>query len=348
MFDVNTINYDSLQIEISTYCNASCPGCARNHQGGETKKFLPQKHMSLSTWKNLITPENISKFGHFIINGSFGDPLMNPNIIEMLEHLASIKTDINCVIHTNGSLRDEKFFTNLANTMKKFEIHEVVFGIDGLSDTHHIHRRQTKWQKIIENLKTFNNAGGTSVWHMIVFNHNLSQIEECKSMAKNLGCRLFQLRKSYQPSIQAKKFLNYDQTTITSPSYDIVDDLIKKHNVDFVKQKNIGEQNKISFSHSFSKKTQRKICPWVKSKQLQVDVEGNIWPCCYVHEYQINPSQYPEWDINLLNQKFGVKFNSINDKKSISKIVNDIFFQKYVTESWSKLQSPACKDCLGK
>lgn len=334
-----------LQIEITTHCNASCPGCARNHQGGETKSILPLQNMSLDTWKTLIAKNNVN-FYEINFNGSFGDALMHPDIIKMLEHLLTVSTDYDISIATNGSMRNTDFFHELAKVLKQFRFHEVVFAIDGLENTHDIYRRKTKFTQIIQNLRSFNQSGGLSVWNMTVFDHNLSQIDQCKSMAGQLGCSRFQIRRSYAPSITAKKYLHYPAQKINSPEYHLVDALIDQHNQDLKNKMNIGEQNHKCMAHRHTKSVS--ICPWVQGKLIQVDVFGNIWPCCYVHDAQIDSLEHPEWDFNILQQKFGNNFNNIHHHDGIQQIIDGKFFRQYVTKQWKYQASPLCQECMGK
>ena len=62
-----------------------------------------------------------------------------------------------------------------------------VFSIDGLEDTNHLYRRNVKWEKVIENARSFITAGGKAHWDMLVFEHNKHQVDEAKSYANKLG-----------------------------------------------------------------------------------------------------------------------------------------------------------------
>ena len=80
-----------------------------------------------------------------------------------------------------------EYWTKVGNVLKNLKRHSVIFGIDGLSDTHHIYRRNTKYEDVINNAKAFIAAGGRANWQYIIFDHNKHQTEEAKHIAKELG-----------------------------------------------------------------------------------------------------------------------------------------------------------------
>ena len=73
-------------------------------------------------------------------------------------------------LHTNGGARTPEWWSELPIAMGKN--HDVIFGIDGLEDTHSLYRVDTDFNKIIENATTFISNGGEAEWHMLVFKHN--------------------------------------------------------------------------------------------------------------------------------------------------------------------------------
>ena len=49
-YDIETIT--CIEIDISSYCNASCGCCDRNVDGGEVVKNLPLVNLSYNKWKS--------------------------------------------------------------------------------------------------------------------------------------------------------------------------------------------------------------------------------------------------------------------------------------------------------
>ena len=54
----------------------------------------------------------------------------------------------------------------------------VDFNIDGLQDTNHVYRKNTNFEKIIDNASAYIRMGGIAEWNYIVFKHNQHQIDK--------------------------------------------------------------------------------------------------------------------------------------------------------------------------
>lgn len=182
MLSIDQIKH--VELELSSYCNASCPLCPRNLFGYEKIDLgYIKKHLTLDEIKKIFTKDFLKQIKHFTFEGNFGDPLMNPEVLSIIEYLDTLIS-----INTNASLQSETFWKKLA----KYPV-TVYFAIDGLEDTHSIYRRNTDYNKILRNAKTFINAGGTAIWKMIQFDHNKHQIIAAESLSKSLGFANFEL-----------------------------------------------------------------------------------------------------------------------------------------------------------
>jgi MoaA/NifB/PqqE/SkfB family radical SAM enzyme len=335
---INVIKH--LQVETTTYCNSFCPGCSRNIDGGEVNPHIGLEHMSMKTWTKLFENDSISAL---TLNGTFGDTMMNPNIVEMLNETANTGNITDMVsLHTNGGLRTQDYWRDLAKVLKRFKKHEVVFSIDGLLDTNHIHRRGTDFNKIIDNAKAFILEGGTASWRMIAFDHNKHQIEEAKLFAKKLGFRYFMVKQSYDKIMYAKKYKNLPETTITAPD-DITD--LKRYTEDFYPDREgvhfwAKENRSDEFENKFN-------CPWLNDLALQVDVKGRIWPCCYISDNANNTFYDNEWSMASINNNFPQDFNNIN-KFNLVEILSHNFFTKHLNTVWKNKESQICENCMNK
>ena len=89
--------------------------------------------------------------------GTFGDPISSEYIKELVD--ICVERQLAVRIHTNGSVKTVNWWQELANKLKSVD-HAVVFGIDGLADTHEIHRQGTNFNKIMSNAQAFILAGG--------------------------------------------------------------------------------------------------------------------------------------------------------------------------------------------
>ena len=138
----------SFHIEASTYCNARCPGCPRNIRGYNLKNFVNQTHLSPKRYAEIR--QKYLDLERVRINGGLGDPMMNPDIYEIVT-ISNCETQIT----TNGSIGTRKTFEQLAAHKVQIE-----FSIDGLEDTNHLYRQDVPWNNIMDRVKWFINAGG--------------------------------------------------------------------------------------------------------------------------------------------------------------------------------------------
>ena len=144
-----------LHVEASTYCNARCPLCPRSVYGYKVEGVYPEIHLSLDKFKECL--EQLPNREYVYFNGNLGDPMKNPNILEL-----SLATGCRTSITTNGSIGSKNTWQQLA----KNNI-EARFSIDGLEDTNHLYRQDVEWNKIIDRVKWFIDAGGRAEWKLL-------------------------------------------------------------------------------------------------------------------------------------------------------------------------------------
>ena len=165
----------SFHVEASTHCNARCPGCPRNINGYNPKNYLTTQHLSPARYQEIVA--QYPELSRVRINGGLGDPMMNPEIVKIVEI-----SDCFVKITTNGSIGTRKTFERLAD----LGVH-VEFSIDGLEDTNHIYRQDVNWNKLMERVRWFIGAGGKAIWKWVPFRHNKHQLEDAKVLCKELG-----------------------------------------------------------------------------------------------------------------------------------------------------------------
>ncbi len=171
-----------IEFNITNYCNAKCPLCPRFKSGTQILK-VPLLHLP----KNIIidTMAEVKDAGscrHISLCGDYGDPLMHPDILEIIK--ASYDIGIPMFISTNGGLRDSDFFHTIG---KYYTNTSIIFGIDGLEDTSHIHRVDVDFDLAFDNLITFSKAAkkGKCYWQFICFDYNYHQLDEVFDICQN-------------------------------------------------------------------------------------------------------------------------------------------------------------------
>lgn len=192
---ISKFNYDNIdeyQIEITSYCNAACIQCPRNNNGSGINPYMPLVHIPLETIKNTFKLEHIKKLRQIFYCGSYGDPIMHPQFLDILQYFRDCSDSLWLYIHTNGGAHDTEYWSKMARIIGTQG--KIDFGIDGLEDTNHLYRQNVKFEKVIDNAKAFIDAGGNAQWNFIVFEHNEHQVDEAKIMSESLGFKYFVYR----------------------------------------------------------------------------------------------------------------------------------------------------------
>lgn len=342
MYKFNEIG--AVHFELSSNCQASCPMCARNHHGGQENPLLKVQDITLDLFKDIMPIDFIKQLHTITMCGNFGDPLLNNDLIPIVEYIAEHNTNIRIDIHTNGSLRSKAWWSNLAQALPSN--HLVQFGIDGLEDTHALYRVGTSFNKIIKNADTFIKAGGKARWNFITFRHNEHQLEAARQMAKDLGFESF-----YEK--QTSRFIG-------NPWFDVED---RKGNVTH-RLENPTEQ-KLVFIDRKTVENYREIikqakveCEVEQTKSVYVDALGYLYPCCFVgatpylhsrpeqlvHSYRLDSQA----SLNAILDKFGgmEQFNLRN--RTIQEIVDSVEWQTVWDEAFAANSLHVCARTCGK
>lgn len=185
---MNKFSYDAIeeyQLEITTYCNAACPQCPRNVNGGKVNPYLNVCHLDSNIIDKAFPEDLCRRLTQVFFCGSYGDPIMHPDFHKILYDFRDKAPNLHLYIHTNGGVHDKAWWEQTALLLGKNG--KIDFGIDGLEDTNHLYRRNVKFEKVIANAKAFIDAGGKAQWNWLVYKHNEHQIPEAKKLAEEMG-----------------------------------------------------------------------------------------------------------------------------------------------------------------
>ena len=269
------ISYQDIRdvhLEISSLCNASCPWCPRTFWGYPYNGGYPEVNLTLDNAKKIFTVDFLTQLTSIAINGNFGDIVMNPEGADIVEYFLCINPNIDISISTNGSARDRKFWSRLANTSAT-----VMFCLDGLDDTHHLYRQNTSWKTIIKNAKIFIGAGGRAVWKMIQFDHNRHQIDQCRLLSKELRFKEFQLINDGRDT--APVFNKHGKLTHVLGNYTgekNFEVLFHKKKTDQILLEDIIQDRSPSTVIS---------CRAKNNKSIYISANGDVSLCCYTGYY---------------------------------------------------------------
>ena len=191
-FDYSVI--DEYQIEITSYCNAACPQCPRNINGGDINPHMPLTHLDRDVIDRAFPADLCQRLRQIFFCGSYGDPIMHPDFLDVLRDFRKKNPNLWLYMHTNGGVHDPEYWIQIAHIINGHG--QIDFGIDGLSDTLHLHRRNVIYDRVIKNAKAFIDAGGRAQWNFIIFRHNQHQVEQAREIAETLGFYKFRPRKT--------------------------------------------------------------------------------------------------------------------------------------------------------
>lgn len=271
------ITYDNirnLHLEITTACNARCPECTRNARGYPYNFGYPEVTTTLEMIKSIFPSEFVAQLHSVDFCGNFGDFVANPEAAKIVDYFLRCNGRLKIFVSTNGSARNEKFWASLGAWGKSVQ---VSFCIDGLKDTHELYRVDTDWDTIIRNAKTFVQAGGYAIWKMIKFKHNEHQIEQCKTLATELGFHRFDLTdhgRDFGPVYNRDGTLSHMLGGAESNESNSLTSIIQWHKNGPVTLPE--EKNQLD-------------CYSKTAKSIYMAADGSIYPCCYLGSY---PTSY--------------------------------------------------------
>lgn len=338
MFNFNQL--ESIHLEISNNCQASCPMCSRNHHGGLENPLIKVQDWTLEDFKTIINQDVLDQVSQLYFCGNFGDPLLNNNLIEMCEYVKN-NSDVSIRIHTNGSLRSVQWWENLAKALPSN--HLVIFGIDGLEDTHSRYRIGTDYNKIIKNAQAFIAAGGYAEWAYIVFEHNQHQVSTAKDIATDIGFKRFTTKNSSR-FVGDTNFEVYDQegntVDILRPPKDTVIKFLDKTIIENYKE--VVKNTEID-------------CYVLKTKEVYIDAYRNLMPCCFLAATPYNYSTVDSVAYGVRQhalQQYNELINDLGVINTLEKPVKDIIdsqeYQSVWTEYWTTKKLITCARTCGK
>ena len=297
-------NLKTIVVDFTSHCNAMCGNCSRNIDGVTVNPNMPLGHMNMDTWKKII--DNAHGVQEIIFNGAYGDPLMNPNLIFALQYARKLRCNI--MIHTNGGIGKPNLYRMLAQELNHFPEGMITFSIDGLEDTNHLYRRHVVWKNVMDNAKAFIDAGGLARWRMLVFKHNVHQVEECETLAYDMGFEVFDINGGYTFSAMDS----------------IVSEAIEKFKATKKEQARTVEYDKKYLDNVERIEKVLKVglekgcinCKWQRKQKIQISHTGEVFPCCYLLSDRYSKHT---------NSPYGIECNSITWPN-----VNDMSIQEIV------------------
>lgn len=337
MYDISQLN--KVELEITSDCNAACPGCARTDAVRDGS--LVVTHFTLDDLKRLFAPEHCVGV-EFKFCGVLGDPAIHPQFVEMLEYL--LESGGRTSISTNGAVGTADMWRRIgelcAQHQKRFHLH---WCIDGHEQTNHIYRVNTKWAVLERNMNAFCETAGEYVyrakWVFIVFDHNEHELDAARAHAERLGFQ-FATRTGMRNSFHewtakiGKKNQKIEKKITTTGA--------KEHS-------KVAEVKKLDTFIAKAEKTDEEISNIVKTIQCKYVHEGEIfisatqrmWPCCFLADWG---RRNKEGIVDKLSE-YGGDWNNLT-KHSITEIMNHPWYTTILEESWNSKHPKHLPRCV--
>jgi len=306
-----------VHLELTSKCQARCPMCPRRINGGVLNPLMNLNEITLDQFKEWFPIEIIQQLDSLFMCGNLGDPIIAQDCLEIFQYLRSTNPDIRLSMHTNGSARNKTWWQKLAYAKVR-----VTFGIDGLEDTHALYRIGTDYNKIIDNAYDFIQAGGEAEWHMLVFEHNQHQIEECRRHSNEIGFSKFTIKHT---------------SRFKDGKFHVLDEQGKTINILYPT-----ERSTLNTANVMSITPAEIQCKAKKYSQVYVSADGGVTPCCWLDFAWQLPNQ--DNRVNYMDV-IGV-FPNLN-KNTMKEIFESGYF-KQIEDTWAVNPLIECSKQCGK
>jgi MoaA/NifB/PqqE/SkfB family radical SAM enzyme len=317
-----------VHLELSTLCNARCTLCPRNFLGYPHNAGYPETNLTLKDFKRIFSISRLKKIHIAIINGNFGDAVMNPETPDIVAYMKYANPDMQIRLHTNGGARDKEFWTALGKQWIT-----GVFALDGLADTHSLYRQDTVFDHVIRNAKTFMNAGGHGIWIVNVFDHNRHQLPEIHAMAKELGFMFVDER--HTPRNEGPAYDRKGRKVFVMKSDWYYPDQVDQN---FISQ----QIDKVETERErFIDPEFKQIDCWAKrERSVYVSATGHVFPCCWTGHYP--HSFYNHTSVSLWNEEL-CKYVQRNHGPTVGLDAAIAWFDDFSASWHSPGQPQVCK-----
>ena len=363
---IDQYNLRFVMVGVTARCNAMCPGCPRNIDGTKVDYDMigPASNwdMPIELFKKFFTTNLINTLNEIEFCGTFGDPCIHPDIIEMVKYLKenhNSKKRLRCYFSTNGSMQTNQFWKTLGslnNDDEKFIV-SAGFCLDGSNQESHVkYRRLTDFDTILSNAKSFMQGGGHASWQFIKFDHNDHEVDEAKAMSKELGFFKFQIKSGQgrlsgylENEVEGKEaiYASKNKKNKEEKIYVNESDSYKKMKEKFeeITKKKIDKINKNEMQKALDEIPV--VCSWDKNNDngILFEYDGSVMRCCYHGTFTNKKEWIP------IEERYGLGWNNIKNY-DLKTILSHEFFASYLPESFANPNGPfkrlrSCSEACG-
>lgn len=342
----------NIVLDTTTYCNAKCPQCSRIDStkgarlsfAGKNIKELPLIHVPFKKIQKAFTKEELLNYNRIQLCPTWGDHMMHPHAFEIVEHFLSSAPRIIVTINTNGSMRDELYWWKLCSLAVRYKSRyehrrlQIVFAVDGIDqEMHGLYRRNTDLQKVLDHVKICSEFKDRVIveTQTVLFKHNQEHLEEITKLCKEYGSEK-------HSSVISDRFGENNKQVENRKVYTFYDENNTKLSLNKVTKdwtdefKKHGAQiNRTKIPSLVSVPT----CGWSLTNTLNVNFDGNVWPCCFFGNASIMHNK--KW---IEHHPFARKYYDYNNniyEKSLKDILSNSWWEElpYVIQSENPIRN---------
>ena len=255
----------SIQFEVTTKCNLTCPMCLRPIY----KDFKPNRDFSFDLFKKVIN-DALPELRTVYLWG-IGEPFLNKNFMEIIEYAKNHKLKV--IINTNGTLLNSA----ISDELIKLGVDEIIFSIDGIGSTFEKIRKGARFDNIMNNIlelkvsKENNNSTLPKLFsNFVLLKDNIHEVVDMVDIAKRLDIEEIKYQNvvswddyTFEQSILNQN-INYINNTIFKPAK--------------LKAKNL--KIKVIFPNLEIRNKPKCKMPFFGPPNIRVD--GKVIACCFV------------------------------------------------------------------
>lgn len=283
-----------ISFEVTNLCNLKCNHCCND------SSLFANKGLSKKEIFDLI--DDLSKINTISIYLTGGEPTIFPDFEEIIEYIYNKKIDL--VLATNGYNILPKI-----DVIKKNISHRagVFVSLDGLQEVHDEFRGvKGAFENTINAIKALVDKGISARVSSVVWQKNISQLEEIIKLVKSLGAYHLHFSMLFNSGRAAKNNIAIEDGEYKEVVR-ILHVLIKKYSTDeFV----------ISIRRDHCLDNLSENCQG-GSKILHINSHGMIFPCSWVEKCELGRAYGAQWkkgNIQECVEKVG-KFNELVKKR---------------------------------
>lgn len=178
----------NITLDITSYCQLKCNLCPTGLQNIKKSYYREREHLNFELFRSLIS--EIGDYLFWVDCYNWGEPFVNKNLVNYLDLLS--KYGIESRISSNLSV---KLSEETIEQVVSSGLGVLLCSIDGIrQETYERYRSGGNIKLVLENLQKFQRvkdrfgaAHLRIIWNFMVFKWNQNEVEEARTMAKDMG-----------------------------------------------------------------------------------------------------------------------------------------------------------------